>query len=240
MGADFRDYDNDGREDLFVTALSNETFPLFRNLGGRFADMTSASRIAFASMPWTGWSTGMYDLNNDGFRDIFVAGGHVMDNAEQTSSRKSRQPNLVFAGRGDGTFEAASLPGEAFHRAAAFGDFDRDGSIDVIVTRLNESSLILHNTSSRQGNWIGIDLSGTLSNRDAIGAWVHVVTATREQWSRVTTAVGYGSASQRLVHFGLGPDTVVTRIEIHWPSGQKQILGKIETNRYLKIREAQQ
>ena len=110
MGVDFRDYDNDGREDLFITALSNETYPLFRNLGnGQFADMTHPSGIGRVTLPWTGWSAGVFDFNNDGWKDIFAAGGHVMDNAELTSSRRSRQPNLVLVNNG-GKFEASTLP----------------------------------------------------------------------------------------------------------------------------------
>ncbi|MDQ6662942.1 MAG: FG-GAP-like repeat-containing protein, partial [Acidobacteriota bacterium] len=113
MGADFRDYDNDGREDIFITALSNETFPLFRNLGqGRFADVGYPSGMGRASAQWTGWSAGMFDFNNDGWKDIFVAGGHVMDNAELSSGRKSRQPNIVFTNQAGG-YEAQLLPGDA-------------------------------------------------------------------------------------------------------------------------------
>ena len=96
MGAEFRDYDNDGREDLFITALSNETFPLFHNTApGAFEDMTLASGIAKASLPWTGWSSVMADFNNDGWKDLFTANGHVMDNAELSSGRQSKQPNLA-------------------------------------------------------------------------------------------------------------------------------------------------
>jgi Tfp pilus assembly protein PilF len=238
MGVAFRDYDNDGREDIFVTALSNETYPLYRNLDGRtFADMTYPSRIGAASLPWSGWSTGMYDLNNDGFKDVFTANGHVMDNAELTSSRQSRQRNSVFLNRGDGTFQTAVLPGEALHRGAAFADFDRDGRIDIVVTRLNEAPLILWNTSAGVGHWIELCLRGTRSNRDAIGARVHLVTDRGEQWNRVTTATGYASSSDRIVHFGLGSADRVKRLEVEWPSGTKQILELVPADRYLSIVE---
>jgi tetratricopeptide (TPR) repeat protein len=234
MGADFRDYDNDGRDDLLTTALTNETHPLFRNLGGRFIEMTYPSGIGKASFPWTGWSTGLFDFNNDGWKDIFTANGHVMDNAELTSGRKSRQPNLVFMNRG-GRFDAEALPGEAFHRGAAFGDLYRDGCVDVVVTRLNERPLVLRNRCG--GNWLELRLEGTRSNRDAIGARVHIVTAAGEQWNRVTTAVGYASSSDRVVHFGLGAAREVTRVEIEWPSGKRQALGPIAGNQILKVKE---
>ncbi len=239
MGVDFRDFDNDGREDLFVTALSDETFPLFRNIGnGRFADVTYPSGIGRASTPWTGWSTGMFDFNNDGWKDLFVAGGHVMDNSEASSGRKSRQPNLVFVNRGAGHFQGQVLPGEALHRGAAFGDFDRDGRIDVVVTRLNESPVVLRNTT-QGGNWIAFRLIGHKSNRDGIGALVHIASASGEQWNRVTTCVGYGGSSDRVVHFGLGGDAVVKSVKISWPFGITQELDNISVNRFVTIEEAQ-
>ena len=98
--SDFRDYDNDGQDDLFITALSNETFPLFRNLGGHFGDVTYPAGIGKTSYPWSGWSCGMFDFNNDGYKDVFTANGHVMDNEELTSSRQSRQPNTSLCQSG--------------------------------------------------------------------------------------------------------------------------------------------
>ncbi len=237
MGVDFRDYDNDGREDLFVTTLSNERFSLFRNIGGGFANTTGPARISAASLPWSGWSTGMFDLNNDGFRDMFVAAGHAMDNAELTTSRRSRQPNLVFLNRGDGTFDLQTLPGDAFHRGAAFGDFNRDGRMDVVVTRLNEAPVVLRNVTPNAGHWVELRLEGRRSNRDALGALVHIVTGAGEQWNRVTTAVGYAGSSERIVHFGLGAENRVSTLEIRWPSGIRQTLHDVAADRLLLIRE---
>ncbi len=237
MGVDFRDYDNDGKDDLVITALSNETFPLFRNQGhGQFASVTYPSGIGKASLPWTGWSVGMFDFNNDGWKDIFVAGGHVMDNAERSSGRKSRQPNMVFINTGSGHFAASLLDGPALHRGAAFGDFDRDGRVDVVVTRLNEKPIVLHNTSPA-GNWIAFRLVGHRSNRDGIGASLHLISKSGEQWNRVTTSVGYGGSSDRVVHFGLGKDTAVRDLEIRWPSGIVQRLHGIPVNHFQIIDE---
>ncbi len=138
MGAEFRDYNNDGREDLWITALSNETFPLFRNTSrGSFEDVTLGSGIGKASLPWSGWSNAIADFNNDGWKDLFAANGHVMDNAELTSGRRSHQPNLLLTNGRTG-FTPRTLPGEAFHRGLAAADFDRDGLIDLAVTRLNQ------------------------------------------------------------------------------------------------------
>lgn len=237
MGADFRDYDNDGKDDLFITALSNETFPLFRNLGGHFGDVTYPAGIGKTSYPWSGWSCGAFDFNNDGFKDIFAANGHVMDNEELTSSRQSRQRNAVFMNLGNGTFQTQLLPGAAMHRGAAFGDFNRDGRMDVVVTRLNESPLILRNVSPRTGHWLALHLEGVRSNRDGLGARIHLVSTSGEQWNRVTTSVGYGGSSDRLVHFGLGTDTVVRSIDIEWPSGIRQLLRDLAVDRYYEVKE---
>lgn len=238
MGADFRDYDNDGREDLFITDLTNERFSLFRNVAkGQFLDMSGVSRIAAASLPWSGWSTGMVDLNNDGLKDIFVAGGNVNDNVELTSSRTSRQPKLAFVNRGDGRFDIQLLPEPALHRGAAFGDFNRDGQMDVVVTRLNESPLVLRNVTAGAGHWLAIQLRGHRSNRDGIGARVHLIAPSGEQWNRATTSVGYAGSTDRIVHFGLGKDTRVTRLEVEWPSGTRQVLHDIDADRYLSIEE---
>lgn len=238
MGADFRDYDNDGREDLFLTTLTNERFSLWRNIGGgAFADMTALSGMAASSLPWSGWSTGAMDFNNDGYKDFFVAGGNVTDNAELTSARQSRQPNLIFLNRGGGKFNLQLLPGDAFHRGAAFGDFDRDGRMDAVVTRLNEAPLVLRNVTGATGHWLVLRLEGRRSNRDGIGARVHIVAPSGEQWNRVTTSVGYAGSSDRTVHFGLGPDARVTAVEIEWPSGLRQTLRDVAADRYLTIEE---
>ena len=123
------------------------------------------------------------------------------------------------------------------HRGAAFGDFDRDGRIDVVVTRLNEKPEILRNVSEGTGHWITLRLEGVRSNRDGIGARVHLVSASGEQWNRVTTSVGYGGSSDRLVHFGLGTDVIVQSIEIEWPSGIRQVLRNLAVDRYYELKE---
>jgi hypothetical protein len=237
MGAEFRDYDNDGREDLFVTALSNETFALLRNTGkGSFEDRTLASGIARVSLPWTGWSNVMADFNNDGWKDLFTANGHVMDNAELSSGRQSKQPNLLLT-NGRRSFSGRTLPGSAFHRGLAWGDFDRDGRVDLVVTRLNQPSQLLWNRTEAAGNWIAFDLEGSKSNRDAIGARVEVVTAEGRQWDRVAGWSGYGCASSRRLHFGLGGATRIGEVRVQWPSGRVTELRDLAVGREVKIRE---
>jgi Tfp pilus assembly protein PilF len=234
MGAASADYDNDGWEDLFVTGVRSNA--LYRNRGdGTFEDVTLRAGVA-GDGSWS-VAAAWLDYNNDGFKDVFTANGNVMDNAETLTSRQSRQPNTVFLNRGDGTFRTQILPGAAFHRGAAFGDLDRDGRMDVVVSRLNEKPIILRNETGASGHWIQLRLVGKESNRDGIGAWIHIVTESGEQWNRITTAVGYGCSSEKIAHFGLGKDSLVKTIEINWPSGIKQRLSNIRADGLLTIEE---
>lgn len=240
MGADFRDIDNDGKPDVFVTALSNETFPLFRNTGnGSFQDITYASGLGFLSLAHGGFGGGVFDLNNDGWKDIFVAGSHVMDNEELFSSRASRQPNKVFANIDGARFADAGVASAArFHRGVAFADFDNDGRIDAAVSCLNEPAELLRNTSPGGGHWLQLRLVGRKSNRDGIGAKIRVVQESGfEQYNHATSAVGYASSSTKRVHFGLGSDAPVKRIEIRWPSGAKQIMENVKGDQLLLLTE---
>ena len=239
MGVDFRDMDNDGRPDLYITALTNETFPLFRNLGkGLFGDVTYQTRAGAASMPFSGWGTGAYDFDNDGRKDLFAACGDVQDNTELFSARKSRQPNLLLFNHGDGKYSSMEIGAPAFYRGAAFGDLDADGRVDAVITAIGRPPLVLKNIAGSGNHWIGLRLTGTRSNRDAIGARVHIVTASGEQWNHVTTAVGYASSSEKAVHFGLGKDTKIQKAEISWPAGGVQTLDNVTADQYLDIKES--
>jgi enediyne biosynthesis protein E4 len=237
MGVDFRDVDNDGRPDLFVTALVNETYPLYRNLGkGLFADFTYRSRVGAATMTTTGWANGIYDFNNDGRKDLFCANGDLNENAEALSGRPARQANRILVQQPNGTFDAVTAGPAARYRGAAFGDFDNHGRIDAVVSRIGEKPLFLRNVSGAGNHWLGLKLVGHRSNRDGIGAWIKVQTAAGAQWNQVTTAVGYASASDVRVHFGLGVAARAT-VEIHWPSGVTQPLGEVSADRYLTVKE---
>ncbi len=228
MGVDFRDVDNDGRPDLFITALAHETYPFYRNLGkGLFGDATYRTRIGAATVATTGWSAGIYDFNNDGRKDLFAANGDLND---------ARNLNIALAQRAGGAFDAFAIGPPALHRGAAFGDFDNDGRVDAVVARIGEKPLLLRNTSVRQNHWLGLRLVGRRGNRDAIGAQAHLRTASGEQWNQVTTAVGYASSSDVRVHFGLGGETKAT-LEIRWPGGATQRVGTVQADRYLTVRE---
>ncbi len=240
MGVDFRDYDNDGKPDINVTALAGETFPLFRNQGESFfQDATYSSRLARLTMGFSAWGNGFFDFNNDGWKDLFTANSHVNDLIELFEATEYKQRNSVFANLGNGTFEDVSAGvSEEFqtaraHRGSAFADFNGDGKIDIVVTSLSEPTELWQNISPESNNWVILDLEGSRSNRDGIGARVRI----GSQYNIMTTAVGYASSSYSGVHFGLGETAVIDRIAIRWPSGTVQVLENIAANQVLHIRE---
>lgn len=244
MGADARDVDNDGRPDIFETALVNETFPLFKNAGkGSFEDATTSSGVGMASRTRSGWGNGIVDLNNDGWKDLFVACGDVMDPA---GAFRERVPmaNAVLVNTGGGRFvDASARAGEAFagrkavHRGAAFGDIDNDGRIDAVVTALDGALELWRNVSPASHHWLLVNPVGARSNRDGAGAKIRIVTAKGAQHGHVNTAVGYGGASDRRVHFGLGTETVIAELTIAWPSGKTQTLQNVAADQILTVRE---
>lgn len=237
MGADFRDYDNDGRPDLHVTALAGETFPLFRNDGdGFFSDATFSSGIAKAVVQKAGWCNGFVDFDNDGDKDIFTANSHVNDEVEVTENYRYKQANSLLvndAGRFTDVSEAAGLAAASTHRGCGFGDFDGDGLIDIVVSNLNAPAELWRNTTSSQNHWVAFKIVGEASNRDGFGARVRV----GDQWNEVTSAVGYASSSHGPVHFGLGSNESIAEVEILWPSGQRQLLTDVAVDQVVTVRE---
>ena len=242
MGADFRDYDNDGLPDVFVTALEGETWPLFRNQGeGWFQDVTYPSGLGPVSVQRSGWSAGICDFNNDGWKDLFTANSHADDNVHLFRVMEYRQPNSVIANLGNGTFrDVTKEAGESFqapaaHRGSAFADFNNDGRIDVVVSALREPAELWENVSPDDNHWITLKLVGTKSNRDGIGARVRI----GNQVNHMTTAVGYASSSNFGVHFGLGKTEKIDAIEIKWPGGITQVLKGVKADQILQVREAE-
>jgi hypothetical protein len=243
MGADAADVDNDGRPDIFQTALANESFPLFRNLGGAsFEDVTMRSGVSAATRSRSGWGNGIVDLNNDGWRDLFTACADVMDPG---GAFRERVPmaNLVLLNLGDGRFaDGSAAAGEAFarkavHRGAAFGDVDDDGRLDVVTTALDGPLALWRNVSPASHHWLLVKAVGTRSNRDGAGAKVRLKAASGMRYGQVNTAVGYGGASDPRVHFGLGADTVVSELTVTWPSGRVQTLRDVRADQVLTVRE---
>jgi len=243
MGVDFRDVDNDGPPDILFVALANETFPLFRNSGkGYFDEVTAASGLTQLSRAMSGYSPGIYDFDNDGWKDIFVTRGDVQSlNAE--GRPKVDQHNSVFRNLGNGKWEAAteaaglaSQPPRR-HRGSAHGDLNNDGRIDVVVSALSAPAEIWLNESPGHHHWLALKLKGTRSNRDGIGAVIKLATKNLVQYNQVTSAVGYASSSAGPVHFGLGTDDVARLIEVRWPSGAVQRLKDVKCDRVLELQE---
>lgn len=238
MGVDFRDINNDGRPDIFITAVINETFPLLMNRGGKiFEEVTNRVQIGRSTRLLSGWSTGIYDFDNDGYKDIFVATGDVQDNAELFSDHPSKQRCLLLRQQPEGTFSAHHFGPPGLFRGAAIADFDSDGRLDAVVTRLDGPALLFSNRSASPNHWLKLKLVGTQSNRDAIGAKIHIFAGSGQQWNHVTTAVGYASSSDKVVHFGLGLATTVRRLEIIWPSRILQTLENITADQLLVVTE---
>jgi hypothetical protein len=233
MGAEFKDYDNDGLPDLFVTALAGETFPVFRNIGkGSFADATFSSRLGPAAVKHSGWGIGVFDFNNDGWKDVFTANSHVNDLVEKFEPYTYREKNSVFVNAA-GTFreEDAGLAPVRAHRGAAFADLNGDGRIDAVVSALGEPAELWENVSPTPLHWIDIKLIGSKSNRDGIGAKVRI----GNQYAEMTTAVGYASSAAVPLHFGLGAATTA-KIEIRWPGGAQQTVTA-KADQIIEIRE---
>ena len=244
MGADARDIDDDGNPDIFHTALSNETMPVFRNQGNNaFLELTAQAGVSALSLSRAGWSNAIVDLNNDGRKDLFVAGGDVMD-PKGEYREKVQQTNLVMASLGGFRFaDATSGAGPDFstkkatHRGAAFGDLDNDGRVDALVTALDEGIELWRNVSPVPNHWLTVRTVGTAGNRDGMGAQMTLSTASGVRHNHVNTAVGYGSASDVRVHFGLGKEKLVTKLEIRWPSGLVQRLENVGSDQVLVVKE---
>ncbi len=238
MGTDFRDYDNDGRPDIAVVALNGETFPIFHNDGnGAFHDATSATRVAALSVRRGGWGPTFVDLDNDGWKDLFITSAHVNDQVERFEPYSYKQPNTVLLNLGTGKFDLAEGTGLdssiLAHRGAGFADFDGDGKMDVVTTSLLGPAELWINLSPAANHWITLKLRGTKSNRDGIGARVRI----GDQWNEMTTSTSYSSSSHAGVHFGLGAMAKIPRLEIHWPSGRAQILENVAADQVLTVTE---
>jgi len=244
MGTDFRDIDNDGRPDIFHAAMFGDSFPFYRNLGnGQFEDVTDKTGITAMTNRITAWGTGIFDFDNDGNKDIFVAGSAILDNSMEVNHKPYPLPNGLYRNLGNMVFKdvstqvGASFSAPAAHRGAAFGDLNNDGNIDIAVTVLNGKPQLLMNRSQNHNHWIILKLVGVADNRDGLGTKVKITTASGVQFNEATTAVGYNSSSDKRVYFGLGNATVVDRIELAWPTGVKQELKSVMADQILTIQE---
>jgi hypothetical protein len=244
MGVAAGDYDNDGRVDLFVTTFANDNYVLFHNEGGGFfADHSYESGVAEATIPFLGWATAFLDYDNDGRKDLFAANGHVFHEIDGKIKETYRQPLQLFRNLGGGKFSEASretglsvMPWRSA-RGGAYCDFDNDGDIDLLISNIDDHPQLLENVGGNRQHWIELKLTGTKSNRDAIGAQVKIEAGGLTQFDHVRAGGSYLSSNDPRLHFGLGPATSVDRIEILWPSGAMEHLAAVPANQILTIKE---
>jgi enediyne biosynthesis protein E4 len=245
MGANFIDVNNDGRPDIWMTALPMQTFPLYLSRGGgEFENVSERTGLAWQTLPMAGWSNAVVDLDNDGWKDLFAARSDVLDTIEQFSSRHFATPNVVLRNQGNGKFkDVSATAGDAFqlpavHRGSAVGDLDNDGRMDIVVAVVNGPAKIFHNVTQTSNHWILLQLRGSKSNRMGIGARIRLTGENgSKQFNEVTTSVGYASSSDSRVHFGLGASKMTKEIEIVWPSGIRQVLKDVQGDTIVRIDE---
>jgi hypothetical protein len=246
MGCDSKDVDNDGWPDIFLTDLITNAFTLFMNQGkGFFLDRTFPSAIGPFSVAHSGWSNKILDIDNDGWKDVFIAGSHVVDNVDlYNASAHYKEGCFLYRNLGQGRFEDLSssvgpdLSVAGAWRGVAVADFDNDGNQEIAVSQLNGPAAFFVRHGGPANNWMLLDLKGTKSNRDGIGARVKLALASgRALYEHVTTANGIYSASDKRVHFGLGAETHVSYLEISWPSGIVQRIESPAINQVLRVVE---
>jgi hypothetical protein len=245
MGLGLGDFDTDGALDIVKTHFSEDTTVLYRNIGrGGFDDVTARSGIGVETR-YVGWGAGIQDLDNDGLPDIFWATGSVYPEVEKLHpDYPYRTPRVLFRNLGNGKFEELSGVagpgiGEAHSsRGVAFGDFDNDGDMDILIMNMNEPPSLLRNDVSGDAHWVKVKLVGVKSNRSAIGARVMATYGGRKQVQAVTAQSSYLSVNDPRLHFGLGSAQSVD-LEVWWPSGAREPVKAVAANQLVTIREGE-
>ena len=254
MGTDFGDYNNDGLLDIIVFNFSLETCTLYRNNGGTpatFSDVTISAGLAAPTFKTLGFGTNFFDYDNDGDQDIFVANGHVVDNISLidptlTHAEKAQlfRNNGCKEGQPTTFTEVSQQSGEYFSipkvgRGVAFGDYDNDGDIDLLINNENQQAALLRNDGGNRNNFLMIKTIGTTSNRDGIGARVYVTTGKLTQMDEVRSGSSYCSSHDRRLHFGLGKYPKADLVKIRWPSGLVEEFQDVQANQILVLREGE-
>ena len=244
MGIGLGDYDNDGREDLFVVNFAGQPKTLYRSLGhGLFTDRSYASDLASTNLQFLGFGLECFDYDLDGYRDLVVGNGHVLDNPDVIGPGATyAQSQQLFHNQHDGTFaedrrSLGDLVRPRVTRGLAIGDYDNDGDIDVAMVDQNGPLQLFRNDGGNRNHWITFRLEGLRGNRDAIGAKLSISTKRLHQTAWVHGGSSYCSQSDRRVTFGLGADTQIEALQIRWPRGRVQRFGRLPANCFYWIRE---
>ena len=244
MGVAAADYDNDGWLDLFKTNFSDEGVDLFHNDGeANFTNVTGAAGLG-KETHLVCWGCGFFDPDNDGFLDLLYVAGHVYPELQRIHSDTTyREPRVLNRNLGNGTFEEVSqLAGTAITtpstgRGCAFGDYNNDGCVDVVINNQDAGAALLRFTRRNQNHWMSIKLVGTKSNRSAIGARAKCVAGSLSQIDEVRSGGSYISQNDLRIHFGLGEKTSVDLLEIRWPSGTVDQFHKIAADQFILVEE---
>ena len=243
MGVDFADFENNGWPGIFINSLAKQKYALFRNRQGTFEYVSDGLGLSAASVAHSGWGAKLVDYDNDGLKDIFIAQGHVMDNIHLTQPDVNYlEAPLLLRNVPPRFVDVSKTSGDVFDqplaaRGAAFGYLHNNGSLDVAIN-CNEQPAVLLETTGGRNHWLLVSTVGTRSNRDGIGAQLHLVAEDgTQQYGIVSAAGSYLSASDKRVHFGLGSDSIVKELDISWPSGMQQVLRNIKADQVLVVRE---
>lgn len=245
MGVDIADFDGDGRLDILVTNYADQPKDLYWN-GGKegFTDLAYASKITKSELPYVAWGAGLVDLDNDGLPDAAIANGHIYPEVDTLADESHYdEPLLVFRNNGDRTFEdvsaASGVNSGAMHsrRGIAFGDINNDGAMDMVVFNVGAPPSLFLNDTRNTNHRVLLQLEGTKSNREAVGARVILSTASRKQMQEVKAGNSYLSTSDPRLHFGLGKDSVIQSLEIRWPSGAVDTLKDVSSDAIYTIIE---
>lgn len=246
MGANVGDYDGDGRFDIIVTSYQNQHNTLYRNLGNlQFQDVTVQTGAGTGSGPLVTWGCGLVDFDNDGVPELFTAAGHLQDTVElYDGSTTYKQHSLLLQERAGRFVNVTPQSGDLARlfqssRGAVFGDLNNDGKVDIVVLNSRSKPALLMNVTSNTNHWVLLKLMGAKSNRSAVGALVRLSAGGRTQCDEVRAGRGYQSADDLRLHFGLGANSVIDRLQIRWPDGLTDTRTNLLGDRILRITEGQ-